>query len=157
MSWELENTEIRMLRGKLEKGSVGEHINFRANPYYFRKLEEILASQINPLYKTVSDCLRDALADWVEKFLNDNDVKDLELYNDFMRYKKREKIMELVDRREQDERFILTLEDQIKRAFQEKDQHYLTELKELGGEMATISYDVVYRERLLKVVNDYNL
>lgn len=65
--WFLEDTELRPRynRGNLPKGQV-EHIQCRTNALHVRRIDEIVASRVEPVFKTRSDVLQDAISMWLD-------------------------------------------------------------------------------------------
>lgn len=66
--WMLEDTEAkrdRYTKSDVRRGNT-EVIQCRADAFHVRRVDEIVASRIDPALKTRSDVMQDALAMWLE-------------------------------------------------------------------------------------------
>lgn len=65
--WALDDTGARQRYTKSEvKRGETERIQCRADAFQIRRIDEIVASRIDPSFKTRSDVLQDAIAMWLE-------------------------------------------------------------------------------------------
>lgn len=66
--WALDDPESnrqRYTKSNVQRGST-EVIQCRADAFHVRRIDEIVASRIDPSFKTRSDVMQDALAMWLE-------------------------------------------------------------------------------------------
>lgn len=65
--WRLEKQHETYTKSDVKRGNT-EHIQFRADAFHVRRVDEIIASRIDPSFKTRSDVLSDSLVLWLENW-----------------------------------------------------------------------------------------
>lgn len=63
--WRLEKPHETYTKSDVKRGQT-EHINFRADAFHIRRIDEILGGRYDPAFKTRSDVLSDAIVMWLE-------------------------------------------------------------------------------------------
>jgi hypothetical protein len=65
--WQLERQHETFTKSNVQRGNT-EHIQFRADAFHVRRIDEIIASRVDPSFKTRSDVLSDAVVLWLENW-----------------------------------------------------------------------------------------
>lgn len=157
MTWEVteDSPVLKPRRGILRKGMTGEVLASRVSADDVRQLQEIVASRVDPRLKTISDCVRDAIVDWLEKFYIEADMVEMELFNTFQRTRIEEQFYIKTERIERNEQLFHGFDTQLKQAKFNRDEERLTELKAQAVTLSTVCGNENFRDQLLKLVEEY--